>query len=72
MVVRSSLSMVRIFVIFAVGYLLSSALRGVTATLAPTFVQSFDLQPAALGVLGGSYFLGFALMQVREHLGGRG
>lgn len=64
MVVRSSLSMVRIFVIFAVGYLLSSALRGVTATLAPTFVQSFDLQPAALGVLGGSYFLGFALMQL--------
>lgn len=56
--------MLRIFVIFGAGYLLSSMLRGVTAALAPAFVHEFQLQPAQLGVLGGAYFLGFALMQL--------
>ena len=56
--------MLRVFVVFGAGYLLSSALRGVTATLAPSFVQTFHLQPAQLGILGGMYFLGFALMQL--------
>ena len=62
--VEPSRSMLRVFVVFGAGYLLSSALRGVTATLAPSFVQTFHLQPAQLGILGGMYFLGFALMQL--------
>lgn len=53
-----------IFSTFGVAYLLSSLLRGVTATLAPEFVNEFSLNATQLGLLGGAYFLGFALMQL--------
>lgn len=56
--------LVSVFLVFGLAYLLSSSLRGITAVLAPAFVQEFHLQPAQLGVLGGAYFLGFALMQL--------
>jgi MFS family permease len=62
--VKSFGGMLLIFVTFGGAYLLSSLLRGVTATLAPTFVQEFTLQPTQLGMLAGAYFLGFALMQL--------
>jgi MFS family permease len=52
------------FVIFGAAYFLSSLLRGVTAALASVFVLDFQLKPAELGLLGGSYFLGFAVMQL--------
>lgn len=52
------------FVIFGAAYFLSSLLRGVTAALAPAFVLDFQLKPAELGLLGGAYFLGFAVMQL--------
>lgn len=55
---------VRIFLIFGAAYLLSSLLRGVTAALASSFVLDFNLESSELGLLGGSYFLGFALMQL--------
>jgi len=55
---------VKIFLVFGAAYLLSSLLRGVTAALAPSFVFEFSLEPSELGLLGGSYFLGFALMQL--------
>jgi MFS family permease len=55
---------VRIFLVFGAAYLLSSLLRGVTAALASSFVLDFDLASSELGLLGGSYFLGFALMQL--------
>lgn len=50
--------------VFAAGYLLSSLLRGVTAALAPYFTQEFAVTPAELGLLAGSYFASFALMQL--------
>ncbi len=50
--------------VFATGYLLSSLLRGVTAALAPYFTQEFAVTPAELGLLAGSYFASFALMQL--------
>jgi MFS family permease len=53
-----------IFLVFGAAYLLSSLLRGVTAALAPSFVFDFSLDPSELGLLAGSYFLGFALMQL--------
>ena len=62
-----NLSRVRITVIFAVfalGYFLSSLVRGVTATLAPVLTSEFSLTAGQLGLLGGAYFLGFALMQL--------
>lgn len=49
---------------FACGYLLSTLLRGVTAALAPYFTQEFSVTPAELGLLAGSYFFGFALLQL--------
>jgi MFS family permease len=53
-----------VFAIFAVGYLLSSLLRGVTAALAPAFSVEFLLDPEELGLLAGAYFASFALLQL--------
>lgn len=56
--------MLRLFLAFAAGYFLSALLRAVTATLAPVFSTELNLSAGDLGVLGGAYFLGFALMQL--------
>lgn len=53
-----------IFLLFGIAYLFSSLLRGVTATLAPMFVREFSLSANELGLLGGAYFFGFAVMQL--------
>ncbi len=53
-----------VFGIFAAGYFLSSLVRGVTATLAPVLKQDFSLTSGELGLLGGAYFLGFAVLQL--------
>lgn len=52
------------FIGFALGYLLSSQLRGVTAALAPLFGRDFGISAAEMGLLAGSYFASFALMQL--------
>ena len=49
---------------FAFAYFLSALLRAVTATLAPVFSAELGLGPAALGLLAGAYFLGFASLQL--------
>jgi predicted MFS family arabinose efflux permease len=53
-----------VFAIFAAGYLLSSLLRGVTAALAPSFIDEFRTDPAQLGLLAGAYFASFAVLQL--------
>ncbi len=53
-----------IFFAFAFAYFLSALLRAVTATLAPVFSAEMGLAAGQLGLLGGAYFLGFALMQL--------
>ncbi|VTU32762.1 putative sulfoacetate transporter SauU [Variovorax sp. PBS-H4] len=53
-----------VFAVFALGYFLSSLVRGVTATLAPALTQEFALSSSQLGLLGGAYFLGFAMLQL--------
>jgi predicted MFS family arabinose efflux permease len=57
-------AMTRIFLAFACAYFFSALLRAVTATLAPSFSAELGLQAADLGLLAGSYFLGFSLMQL--------
>lgn len=57
-------ALVFLMAVFAAGYLLSSLLRGVTAALAPFFTREFGVSPAELGLLAGSYFASFALMQL--------
>jgi len=55
---------IAIFVAFAVAYFLSTLLRAITATLAPTLAQEFALNARDLGLLAGGYFFGFALTQL--------
>lgn len=55
---------VRIFACFAFAYFFSALVRGVTATLAPSFSAEMGLQAADLGLLAGAYFVGFALTQL--------
>lgn len=52
------------FLVFAAGYFLSSLLRAVIATLAPTLTTEFALNAGQLGLLAGGYFLGFAVFQI--------
>lgn len=53
-----------LFLAFAFAYFLSTLIRAVTATLAPTLVQEFSLSAGDLGLLAGGYFFGFALTQL--------
>ncbi len=53
-----------VFVVFALAYFLSTLIRAITATLAPTLVQEFALNARDLGLLAGGYFLGFAATQL--------
>lgn len=55
---------VRVFLAFAFAYFLAALLRAVTATLAPVFSVEMGLTAADLGLLGGAFFLGFALLQL--------
>lgn len=57
-------SAVAMFFAFALAYFFSALLRAVTATLAPHFSAELGLTAADLGLLAGTYFLGFALAQL--------
>lgn len=53
-----------VFLAFAFAYFLSTLLRAITATLAPTLIQEFALNASDLGLLAGGYFLGFSATQL--------
>lgn len=55
---------VRVFACFAGTYFFSALVRGVTATLAPSFSAELGLRSADLGLLAGAYFFGFAATQL--------
>lgn len=55
---------VTVFAVFAFAYFLSTLIRAITATLAPTLVTEFALNSRDLGLLAGGYFLGFAMTQL--------
>lgn len=55
---------ISIFLVFAFAYFLSTLVRAITATLAPTLVAEFSLNARDLGLLAGGYFLGFAATQL--------
>jgi predicted MFS family arabinose efflux permease len=52
------------FLAFAFAYFLSTLVRAVTATLAPTLRTDLGLTEGDLGLLAGAYFAGFALTQL--------
>ena len=55
---------ITIFIVFALGYLISTLFRAITATISPELVSEFNLTSGELGLLGGGYFLGFASVQI--------
>ncbi|MEI7513822.1 MAG: MFS transporter [Betaproteobacteria bacterium] len=55
---------IALFLAFAFAYFLSTLIRAITATLAPTLVLEFALTAGDLGLLAGGYFFGFALTQL--------
>ena len=55
---------ITIFLVFALGYFISTLLRAITATISPELINDFDLSAGELGLLGGGYFLGFASVQI--------
>jgi MFS family permease len=55
---------ITIFLVFALGYFISTLLRAITATISPELVSEFNLNSGELGLLGGGYFLGFASVQI--------
>lgn len=55
---------ITIFIVFALGYFISTLLRAITATISPELVSEFNLTSGELGLLGGGYFLGFASVQI--------
>ena len=55
---------IMIFLVFALGYFISTLLRAITATISPELVNEFNLSAGELGLLGGGYFLGFASVQI--------
>ncbi len=54
----------RVFLSFALGYLLSYALRAVNAVIAPSLVGELGLSNADLGLLSSAYFVAFGCMQL--------
>ncbi|NHZ36125.1 MFS transporter [Massilia rubra] len=54
----------RVFLCFALGYLLSYALRAVNAVIAPALVAEMGLSNADLGLLSSAYFVAFGAMQL--------
>jgi MFS family permease len=54
----------RVFACFAMGYLLSYALRAINAVIAPSLVAELGLSNADLGLLSSAYFVSFGCMQL--------
>ena len=55
---------VRVFLCFALAYLLSYALRSVNAVIAPSLLAEFSMSNADLGLLSSAYFVAFGSMQL--------
>jgi MFS family permease len=54
----------RVFACFALGYLLSYALRAINAVIAPSLTAELGLSNADLGLLSSAYFVSFGCMQL--------
>ena len=62
--VLSNSKAIIIFLVFALGYFISTLLRAINATISPELVSEFSLSAGDLGLLSGAYFLGFASVQI--------
>ncbi len=55
---------VRVFLCFALGYVLSYALRSINAVIAPSLQAELGMSNADLGLLSSAYFVAFGCMQL--------
>ena len=58
------MTLLRVFIPFALGYFLSYLLRVVNAVIAPDLVRDLGLSASDLGLLTSTYFLAFAAFQL--------
>ena len=58
------LLVLRIFVPFALGYLLASIFRTITAVITPELVADTGMDAGALGLATSAFFLSATLMQI--------
>jgi MFS family permease len=58
------LSLIRVFIPFALGYFLSYLYRVVNAVIAPDLIAELGLGPSELGLMTSAYFLTFAAFQL--------
>ena len=54
----------RVFLCFALGYLLSYGLRSINAVIAPALMQEMSLSNADMGMLSSAYFVAFGSLQL--------
>ena len=54
----------RVFLCFALGYLLSYGLRSINAVIAPALMQEMALSNADMGLLSSAYFVAFGSLQL--------
>ena len=54
----------RVFLCFALGYLLSYGLRSINAVIAPALMQEMSLSNADMGMLSSAYFVAFGALQL--------
>lgn len=59
-----AVTLLRVFIPFALGYFLSYLFRTVNAIIAPDLVRDLAVDPASLGLLTSAYFLAFAAFQL--------
>ncbi|MDX1764452.1 MAG: MFS transporter [bacterium] len=57
-------TLLRVFIPFALGYFLSYLYRTVNAIIAPNLVADLQIDPADLGLLSAAYYLSFAAFQL--------
>jgi MFS family permease len=55
---------IRVFLCFALGYLLSYGLRSINAVIAPSLLAEMGLSNAELGLLSSAYFVSFGCLQL--------
>jgi len=60
----TAMTLLRVFIPFALGYFLSYVFRTVNAVIATDLVADIGLPPASLGLLTAAYFLAFAAFQL--------
>ena len=53
-----------IILVLCVGYAVSQFLRTSVGVLSPNLMNDFDISPDNMGLLGGVFFLSFALFQI--------